>query len=139
MVWKKNFIADALIYYYFVLNAGRSSIDFHCFQSIFGLINLLDDDDNNNLMLEIMKAKCIGVKIYWVDILRNKELFETEFMKTENFIIHLILVRGSPVILIANSLMTLDDQNNDFRQFKSMKFSRFIISFETSLLYFRNS
>ncbi len=28
--------------------------------------------------------------IFWVDILSDKELFKTEFMKTENFIIHLI-------------------------------------------------
>jgi hypothetical protein len=37
-------------------------------------------------------------------------------MKTGKFIIYLILVHGSPVILIANLLMILTDyQNKDFR------------------------
>jgi hypothetical protein len=74
LVWKKIFIADALIYYYFVLNAGRSSIDFHCFQSIFGLINLLDDDDNNNLMLEIVhrRKNLLGRYLEEQRVIRNR-------------------------------------------------------------------
>jgi hypothetical protein len=88
---------------------------FTVFHQFLGLINLLDDDENNNLMLEIVRRRNDLLGRYLERQNIKHELFKTEFMKTEKFIIHLILVRGSPVILIGNLLMTLDYQNKDFR------------------------
>ena len=96
-------------------NGGRSSINFTVFHQFLGLINLLDDDENNNLMLEIVRRRNDLLGRYLERQNIKHELFKTEFMKTEKFIIHLILVRGSLVILIDNLLMTLDYQNKDFR------------------------
>jgi hypothetical protein len=88
---------------------------FTVFHRFLGLINLLDDGDNNNLMLEIVRRRNDLLGRYLERQNIKHELFKTEFMKTEKFIIHLILVRGSQVILIDNLLMTLDYQNKDFR------------------------